>query len=913
MSRRFYFSVFAFCCVVGFHFLAVAAGTGKPIPCGKNVPTEAQWNDEVLAHRQTELEFYKKLTKDPPGVQKDVLAFLDGYLRKTFDKSDAPSWESLENRGDALSAAGAKDPFFLSTLGMVKTNLGKAKEGDGMAEAAFKDISATKYPAVLKLKACSRCRPNDPHSGDENDPWRVNMKETVRLVIEWLNTTADQPNEQKFVWQEIAPYIETDFFYNANAFEVQKKLFEAVEKAGNVHPWTKNMVEGCYYDALAWHLRGGGYADTVAEEGWRGFHENIEKAAEHLTKAWELDHTVPYAAAHMIDVANSGAESELSPRDWFDAAVQARMDFEPAYRQFVHHLLPQWGGSDQKMYQFGLECLKTKRFDTEVPFQLITILVKIDEQSGGSGTIWCLPGVYENAKIVLEKLEKKPPHTMEFATKKMTPEWMLTLHGAIAAKAGHYDDARKAFDAVGMKLRKDAFGFVRSRFPLDGSRVYALTGSGSEDVQNFEDIVGEGHLSDPAVAKSARDLLDKAVKATKEPQARTYFKHWKDHLLWQEQFEKGGWVELNFDKNLSMWEMKRGSWNFENPHSVVSDSPPASSGWNTLSLRCDVPFHGALEIEFDVTNLDRGLNYVSGVAIGDIWEDANQPNQSTGCYFYVCPKQNAHGITVLRTQINHFTSDTQATNHLRIQAWDEACLYYVNDLEFPIRPMKGVTLGNQIELVSSKNRGQIGRTRFSNIRVRKLNAPPPPMDAGADRLGYFDALIAKNPQDGFLYYQRGLYRTSLKQWREAEADLKKALSLSSDIPLAHLALAEVEDSLKNYASEVEEINQYLKIEPDNVKANNYLGWVLAACPDEKVRNGKLAVEHARKACELTDFVDVSNLDTLAVACAEKGDFAEAVKWGAKSVELAVDHHAPMKPKLQSRLDLYKAKKAYHDP
>ena len=97
-----------------------------------------------------------------------------------------------------------------------------------------------------------------------------------------------------------------------------------------------------------------------------------------------------------------------------------------------------------------------------------------------------------------------------------------------------------------------------------------------------------------------------------------------------------------------------------------------------------------------------------------------------------------------------------------------------------------MTLGDKIEFESSKNAGPIGRTRFSNIRVRKLKAPPPPMEENGDRLGYFDALIADHPDDGFLYYQRGLCRKSHRQLREAEADLLKALSLAHDVPQAHL-------------------------------------------------------------------------------------------------------------------------------
>jgi hypothetical protein len=861
----------------------------------------------LLAHRRAELEFYKKLTKDSPETQKQVLDLLDGYLKRTFDKPDAPSWAALNEKGDALSAGGAKDPFFLSALGAIKVNLGKIEEGQEIAKAAFQEISSLDYPPAVKLKACARWRPIGPRRAAESDPWRANMKETLRLVLEWLKETAGRPKEQKFVWEEVSPYIKTGSPWGDEHAKVQKDFFEAVEKADKIHPWTKNMVEGCYYDALAWKLRGSGYADTVTEEGWRGFNQNIAKAAKCFTKAWELDRTVPDAAAQMIYVVNSGAKSDLSPRDWFDRAVQARMDFEPAYAYYVHHLRPQWHGSHDEMYDFGLECLNTKRFDTSVPFQLLTILTSIDWQLGHTGEIWRKEGVYDNVKTALEGMEKELPHSREFSLKKITPEWVLTLHGVIAAKAEQYDDARKAFDRVGMKLRKDAFAFAGGHFPMDGSRVYALTGKGGDEVRAFEEVIAGGKSGDPETVKSARKLLDSIAALAKEPQARAYIKHWRTHLRWREEFEKGEWVELIFDKDFSMWQMKMGTWTFEDPFNAVCDVHLLDSGYNSLS--CEVPFEGPLEIECDVTSLDPRYEYMSAVLIGDIWDS---DNPQTGCGFYICPCTNGHGVTVPKLKLIHYAADTQATDHLRIQAWDGAYLYYVNELEFPMHAAEGMTLGKKIELAGIRQRGPIGRTRFSNIRVRKLTAPPPPMTPDGDRLGYFDGLVAKNPQDAFLYYQRGLCRKSRRQLQEAEADLKKALSLAPDMFLAHLALARVEDSLRNFAAEAKELGQYLKIKPDDVRANNSLGWVLAACPDEKVRNGKSAVEHSRKVCELTGYADVNNLDTLAVACAENGDFAEAVKWGAKAVELAVDHHAPMKPELQSRLELYKAKKAYHD-
>ncbi len=106
----------------------------------------------------------------------------------------------------------------------------------------------------------------------------------------------------------------------------------------------------------------------------------------------------------------------------------------------------------------------------------------------------------------------------------------------------------------------------------------------------------------------------------------------------------------------------------------------------------------------------------------------------------------------------------------------------------------------------------------------------------------------------------------------------------------------------------------LTFRPDYLVALNNLAWILATCENEQLRNPVEAVGFAKRACELTSYKEAKILDTLGVAYAATGEFAEAVSITEKAVELAkASGDDELANDLQRRLGLYKTDQPYRPP
>jgi len=204
-------------------------------------------------------------------------------------------------------------------------------------------------------------------------------------------------------------------------------------------------------------------------------------------------------------------------------------------------------------------------------------------------------------------------------------------------------------------------------------------------------------------------------------------------------------------------------------------------------------------------------------------------------------------------------------------------------------------------------------------------------DLAAER---FQEAEARSPRDERPHEELGSLYLGQKHWTDAIRDYDQALRLNSTSLEAPLGLAqayieqgdparaeEYLDSFQNnfphtaeaqdeaashfsqhklYAEAVEHYQEALRLDPNDAEAQNDLAWLYATCDDPKFRNPQAALEHARRAVELTHWTQAGVIDTLAEALYANQNFAEAVKVQTKAVALE-----PHNPELADHMARYR--------
>ena len=120
------------------------------------------------------------------------------------------------------------------------------------------------------------------------------------------------------------------------------------------------------YSDQAWIYRGTGYANTVAKEDWKMFHNLMHRAVEVLNEHQVEGRKDPHWWVGLLKATFYGSVDHARYQKLTKNAINAFPDNAEIYITIAHTLLPQWGGSHSSIAALASEAVnRTKATDGE--------------------------------------------------------------------------------------------------------------------------------------------------------------------------------------------------------------------------------------------------------------------------------------------------------------------------------------------------------------------------------------------------------------------------------------------------------------------------------------------------------------------------------------------------------------------
>ena len=176
----------------------------------------------------------------------------------------------------------------------------------------------------------------------------------------------------------------------------------------------------------------------------------------------------------------------------------------------------------------------------------------------------------------------------------------------------------------------------------------------------------------------------------------------------------------------------------------------------------------------------------------------------------------------------------------------------------------------------------------------------------------YQEAVRLKPGLASLHNGTGQVLAQLGRSDEAAAEFAEAARLDPHYASPHLELGKV---LLRQGRDVEAVAQLraaVRLDPENFQVLAYTAHVLAAIDNPAVRDGQSALALAAHANVLTGGAQPLVLDALAMACAETGDFANAVTVAQGAARLAAQVKLKDREQIQRRLELYQNQQPWRE-
>jgi len=357
---------------------------------------------------------YKQAGYTSPKWDEPAKRALTAFASLRSKQPGAGPWEQIIAANcDLAVRAGCKDPmieYLHVRFPLTPADSPKAY-ADAICQAAL-HMKESDYPAIRKFYANRRA---------VQEFYNAYGSKADRSIIEQVGGTAfflpAILNDHTIPVEEAYDVCDETLEAYGGMKDVREyeAIYEQMEKP-LVDRWPKShlpwLIKGAAHIKMAWICRGGGYANTVTEEGWKGFENHLEVAQQALDHAWKINQQDINIPLKMMRVELGQGQGRERMELWFKRAMTIDTNSYDACYAKLDYLEPKWHGSDEDLLAFGRQCVQTKDWGGRVPLIMLDAHEAIRSYLEGEAktNYWKQPDVWLDIQAAFDRFFELNPN-----------------------------------------------------------------------------------------------------------------------------------------------------------------------------------------------------------------------------------------------------------------------------------------------------------------------------------------------------------------------------------------------------------------------------------------------------------------------------------------------------------------------
>lgn len=388
------------------------------------------------------LPYYRKLSSNPKW---------DAQITQGLQLINQKKTAGLDLLKQGLDA-GCNDPWMRELFAYNSFSLGRIDAGTAAAQMAkvLPDVESSAYPGSRKVVIISDFLWLSQQGA--NVPADVRRRALQYAVDHFKEFAGDHPGHT--VLRQIARNL-----YNAavpthdQGVQAAKPLIDAMS-AALPDDSLACFFKANYYTEWAWEARGGGFADSVTDEGWKLFHDRLELARDTAEKGWRLNPLDPDCPTVMIQVCMGEGLDQKEMESWFSRAILADPHNYAACAAKEQFLLPKWGGTEKDALDFGHWCIAHGDAQDRIP----TIMIEVYKdliQLAPNNDLLSTPQYWSDVQSVFTKLLADKSGLQSHRAQYLADR---AVYVKAACDSQHWKEAAALMKEFGNDIDVNAFG-----------------------------------------------------------------------------------------------------------------------------------------------------------------------------------------------------------------------------------------------------------------------------------------------------------------------------------------------------------------------------------------------------------------------------------------------------------------------